>query len=264
MGALVTVTASRTLPHVMNAYPSHVLACLRCERDIASCQPAYMVMAKVVLRVYYDSLSIYSFLPRPVCTACYHAGNGRAATRFVAEYDEWTNLAGTANAIPELNQPTEGTCRACGRELIACKHWRQWVCSDACRMRVRRAKRRTAKPRQSCTVCGKRFAARRSDARTCSPACRQRAYRDRAELTARLGNNHDGKQRFGKNAVRHLGAAALLFRATGKTTRPHKPVMPLRPGFAKKNMSSATRLRTRRCCGARVTAGHLPSAVQHA
>jgi hypothetical protein len=168
------------------------------------------------------------------------------------------------NAIPELNQPTEGTCRACGRELIACKHWRQWVCSDACRMRVRRAKRRTAKPRQSCTVCGKRFAARRSDARTCSPACRQRAYRDRAELTARLGNNHDGKQRFGKNAVRHLGAAALLFRATGKTTRPHKPVMPLRPGFAKKNMSSATRLRTRRCCGARVTAGHLPSAVQHA
>jgi hypothetical protein len=32
---------------------------------------------------------------------------------------------------------------------------------------------------RTCGVCGRRLTAKRSDARYCSPACRQKAYRDR-------------------------------------------------------------------------------------
>src|SRR5215212_254818 len=37
---------------------------------------------------------------------------------------------------------------------------------------------------KTCEVCGRQFTAARRDAKTCSPACSQKAYRDRKEETA--------------------------------------------------------------------------------
>jgi hypothetical protein len=58
---------------------------------------------------------------------------------------------------------------------------RHEFCSDYCRDRVRSAARREARHarmQHTCAVCGRPFTGRR-DARVCSSACRQRAYRRR-------------------------------------------------------------------------------------
>jgi hypothetical protein len=46
-------------------------------------------------------------------------------------------------------------------------------------------RRKSAKLGYACAVCGQQFIPCRADALTCSPACRQRAYRER--VTARQG-----------------------------------------------------------------------------
>ncbi len=51
---------------------------------------------------------------------------------------------------------------------------RSTYCSDHCR-----AVERTARQQIACEVCGASFTPKRSDAKTCSSACRQRAYRSR-------------------------------------------------------------------------------------
>ena len=69
-------------------------------------------------------------------------------------------------------------CRHCRREFIGGVHRR--YCSDACGEAVRQA-RRVRRPAQrlerACDVCQQPFLPRRRDARTCSPKCRQKAYR---------------------------------------------------------------------------------------
>ena len=57
------------------------------------------------------------------------------------------------------------------------------VCSERCGWTARnrlRAKRGTWMRRRCCSVCGTEFVATRVDAKTCSNACRQRAYRQRS------------------------------------------------------------------------------------
>lgn len=55
-------------------------------------------------------------------------------------------------------------------------------CSENCRRAFQRAKARAKRgtPERDCEGCGERFTPTRSDARYCSPACKQRAYRGRA------------------------------------------------------------------------------------
>ena len=60
---------------------------------------------------------------------------------------------------------------------------RHRFCSDRCRWTYhnRRRHQRTAADRERvCEVCGNEFTATRRDAKTCSAACKQRAYRQRA------------------------------------------------------------------------------------
>lgn len=61
-----------------------------------------------------------------------------------------------------------------------------FFCSNRCRNRVygARFRRRHSRPKTvhalaACRVCGCNFEPKRSDAKTCSPACRQKAYRER-------------------------------------------------------------------------------------
>jgi len=77
-------------------------------------------------------------------------------------------------------------CHGCGRPLAVVTEseyrtpYRKIAyCSEACRDdRRERAKReRAALDRKVCEACGEPFEPTRSDAKTCSPACRQRLYR---------------------------------------------------------------------------------------
>jgi hypothetical protein len=73
-----------------------------------------------------------------------------------------------------------GFCERCFRVVVVCTqtkypgedYERVIYCSNACR---------DARPEREkvCAVCDKAFTAKRSDQKTCSPACRQKAYRQR-------------------------------------------------------------------------------------
>jgi hypothetical protein len=64
------------------------------------------------------------------------------------------------------------------------------ACSDSCRNTARaKERRRIAREKtgtQGCLVCGKQFSPKRTDARVCSNACRQRAYRQRLTVDPHL------------------------------------------------------------------------------
>jgi hypothetical protein len=72
-------------------------------------------------------------------------------------------------------------CRVCSSELTPERSTRRY-CSDSCRYVHHTRKRRSAKAprrRHACQQCGRDFLAARVDAKTCSPKCRQKAYRQR-------------------------------------------------------------------------------------
>jgi hypothetical protein len=84
-----------------------------------------------------------------------------------------------------------GNCRGCGRMVQLVAH-RQvaFFCSSRCqskfygaRFRSRHPKPKKPKHRSQCVVCHQDFTAKREDAKTCSPACRQKDYRQRKSVT---------------------------------------------------------------------------------
>ena len=77
-------------------------------------------------------------------------------------------------------------CEACGRPVTNKEQssWRHlhWFCSERCQAKCYRLAQRakTAEQRNKiCPVCQTPFEAKRTDARTCSSACRQKGYRAR-------------------------------------------------------------------------------------
>jgi hypothetical protein len=76
-------------------------------------------------------------------------------------------------------------CAGCGRGVVYQRSdWRRrwFACSERCLWTARnrlRAERLAEARMLDCAVCGERFHPARSDAVTCSPACRQKAYRRR-------------------------------------------------------------------------------------
>jgi hypothetical protein len=60
------------------------------------------------------------------------------------------------------------------RRVFCCER-----CLSHCRVKERAEVRRQARSDRRCAVCGVAFTPGRSDARTCSPACRQKAHRQR-------------------------------------------------------------------------------------
>jgi hypothetical protein len=106
----------------------------------------------------------------PVCAAC---------AEDVRWWKQYPNLP-----YPRPARPTPRPCLGCGRPMYQDQERAVLgvYCSRRCRWesanRQLGERRAAARPRQ-CTVCGKDFTPPRNDARTCSPACRQRAYRAR-------------------------------------------------------------------------------------
>jgi hypothetical protein len=79
-------------------------------------------------------------------------------------------------------------CEGCGRTVVypkgELKLRRHFYCCDNCRqVGAYRRRRKWLEPRQvvtlACAVCGRKFQASRSNARTCGSACRQKSYRQR-------------------------------------------------------------------------------------
>jgi hypothetical protein len=86
--------------------------------------------------------------------------------------------------------PEPFPCVTCGRDVylrLTAGRVRDGIvrhaiaCSEACRKAFYRAQyfRRKGSRERPCEVCGEVFTQTRSDAKTCSPACRQKAYRRR-------------------------------------------------------------------------------------
>ena len=108
--------------------------------------------------------------PVPVCGSCFEYKRGYMAS-------PWAFTAPTP-------------CEACGRPVVSRHRWdRLYVyCSERCSRRVYNRNRytRRAESRPSdCSACGGPMSPSRSDARYCSSACRQRAYRQRKRLAER-------------------------------------------------------------------------------
>jgi predicted nucleic acid-binding Zn ribbon protein len=85
--------------------------------------------------------------------------------------------AAEAEPAEDVTDVDSHYCHNCGLSTGRGK-----FCSDACRYTYhnrRRHIRTTATWEKVCEVCGEEFTATRVDTKTCSPACRQRAYRQR-------------------------------------------------------------------------------------
>ncbi len=82
-------------------------------------------------------------------------------------------------------------CEVCSRPVVWLYRpdWRRHsCCSERCSARLYNRPRdeASAQAREKvCGVCGEAFTATRADAKTCSPACRQKAYRLRRPLNPR-------------------------------------------------------------------------------
>ena len=133
-------------------------------------------------------------IPAVTCHACHKPTTGEVWVRpdhRVADYQwEPTYFCEGCAHIPipphgytiagGMDYP--GTCWGCSRRFHARAQWRLY-CTPICAGRAR-ARRyydehlRATPTEHACEVCGKTFTAR-ADARTCSGACRQKAYRQR-------------------------------------------------------------------------------------
>lgn len=88
----------------------------------------------------------------------------------------WTPLCEPCAGPADTARVTDvRTCGGCGLRMRSPAGWRGRFCSERCEQRVRRARRKVLSSR-ACHVCKERFTGR-ADARFCSPACRQLAYR---------------------------------------------------------------------------------------
>jgi hypothetical protein len=93
--------------------------------------------------------------------------------------------------IPTGNQKGRALlrCDHCGRDVFTWKKARdsRFFCCNRCEWSYYNAqtKARTEIEPRACKVCGKEFIPPRKDAITCSPKCRQKAYRERVKSGAR-------------------------------------------------------------------------------
>jgi hypothetical protein len=85
-----------------------------------------------------------------------------------------------------LSRFAEMTCATCNRTVVVKKsgrgarRWAAAFCCERCQWTFYNTERneRAARTREkTCEACGEAFTATRRDAKTCSPACKQKAYR---------------------------------------------------------------------------------------
>lgn len=144
------------------------VTCYACQRPITGelwVQPEHKVEERAVALNGKD-ITLWEWQPTYFCEECAHipVPSSRGGTRTIA-----TGGPGAR-------------CEWCGRIFHARAHWRVYCtpnCRQASSCRTYYETHRQVVPTDlACEVCGKTFTAR-AGARTCSNACRQRAYRQR-------------------------------------------------------------------------------------
>jgi hypothetical protein len=80
----------------------------------------------------------------------------------------------------------ESPCQGCGRGVIYQVNLRRRIhvfCCDHCESVYRWRLKKTQREIPSCETCNQPFSSKRADAKHCSPACKQKAYRQRKVQT---------------------------------------------------------------------------------
>lgn len=116
-----------------------------------------------------------------LCSGCYGFGydseTGMLRDDHMRELDgaRWTRVVGRGDEMP----PTP--CASCGRPFIrnADPLLKRPTCSDTCSTDLTRSRNGNQGPGGPCEVCAAPITTGRADSRTCSSACRQKAYRQR-------------------------------------------------------------------------------------
>jgi hypothetical protein len=138
------------------AYPRTSGRCLRCRAPFMPEQVVVMAHEHLIAEVI-GNACVYTTEWVTICPACATVAEQRAATH-------------------------ECQCRGCAQPMLspASLKAHQLVCSNRCAQRVRRRQRQARRAMIHCGACGSAFRPTRSDARFCSRACKQKAYRLRA------------------------------------------------------------------------------------
>ena len=128
--------------------------CTRCAQTLAPDETGFMVWDRVAWGVFRD---------KDVCLGA-HA--------------RWVAVCRDCMSPDEAAETrTKMTCPGCGLTLSIPEEYEIKACSSAC---AQRAVRKLRRPKQHfCEVCKVEFTSARRDARFCSDACRQWAYRRR-------------------------------------------------------------------------------------
>jgi hypothetical protein len=166
--------------------------CCRCGNRLPADGPVRLMPCRLAWEVV-PGLAVTRDVLAAGCPACVQAYVDAEAARFAPDpHRPWLH---DEKRWPAWSSP----CPGCGRTVHlppneSAPTWldpREPYCSNRCRNRVygarfrrRHPRPKVARPVVACRTCGRSFAPRRSDARTCSPACRQKAYRERAAVTA--------------------------------------------------------------------------------
>jgi hypothetical protein len=119
-----------------------------------------------------------------ICPGCFEFGydteTGRYRSAGAREFEgaSWTKVLGRGELLP----PTP--CEACGRVVIRNDDplLKRVTCSRACSTSLTTTRNGNQGSGQPCGTCGQTITTGRADARYCSPACRQRAYRERSKV----------------------------------------------------------------------------------
>ena len=138
-----------------SAYFKNAGHCTRCETPFGGNATAYMVREYVVWSILNDDCALCQNETVAVCDAC------------VTER--------------ELERATEDAiCPGCGQRMKLNPAWPKTTCSNRCEQRDRRKRRRALYALPAvCVVCKAEFWPERADAKFCSSAHRQKAYRRR-------------------------------------------------------------------------------------
>jgi hypothetical protein len=155
--------------------------CGTCGKPFAPGDTVYVRMARARLRPGAPWGEWSYYFRRPECAEC------RPEKEFAPRQKDEVFRFYHARMSPTERrkyESREGACVGCGRHVVyaPCDLARWWHlhCSERCREKFYRARRAAMKPRTKiCAVCGKGFTPPRNDAKTCSPACRQKSYRQR-------------------------------------------------------------------------------------